>query len=141
MNTATARKIIMETAELLALCSRFQALYGKDYRMKPGSPEDAWDLYQAIFDQQRMIAEMLDTDALERPLKRWGEWWNRQETIDIALVSELAKEASHLIACCAYNEADPQRYADNVGMVRTSQGVIAGLLHPAARQVALANVS
>jgi hypothetical protein len=139
MNMATARKVISETVELLVLCSRFQATYGKDYRLKPGSPQNAWELYQAIFDKQRIIAELLDSDALERPLKRWGEWWKRQETIDIALVNELAKEANHLIACCAYNEVNTQS-GEVSSAVRASQGVIAGILHPSARQVALANL-
>ncbi len=40
MNTVMARHIAAQIAELIELSSIFQTRYGKDYRMKPGSPAE-----------------------------------------------------------------------------------------------------
>jgi hypothetical protein len=134
MNTATARQLAAKIAELIELTSIFQARYGKQYRLKPGSPAEAWDLHQAIFDQQAAIAQSLDTCALENPLQRCPQWWKYQETIDTGVVSLIAAEISHLIACCASFEAEP-RAAFSPAVV-SSQAAIAGMLHPSAVMVA-----
>ena len=65
MNTVLARQMAARVAELIELASIFQCRYGKDYRLKPGSPANAWDLQQAIMNQQTAIASLLDASALE----------------------------------------------------------------------------
>jgi hypothetical protein len=130
MNTITARRIAAQIAELVELASIFQARYGKDYRLKPGSPADAWDMHRAIFDKQSDIARLLDIEALEQPLKRLPDWWKYRDTVDTGMATQLSQAAAHLIACCAAFEASPR--ADSSPVVATSQSVIAGMLHPSA---------
>jgi hypothetical protein len=134
MNTATARQLAAKVAELIEFASIFQARYGKQYRMKPGSPAEAWDLYNTIFDQQVAIAQLMDAAALENPARRSTPWWKWQETIDTGVVAMIAAEVSHLIACCACFEAEPR--AESSPAVGTSQSVIAGMLHPSTVLVA-----
>jgi len=134
MNTTTARQLSAKIAELIELASIFQARYGKQYRIKPGSPTEAWELHQAIFDQQAVIAQMLDDAALESPLRRCAPWWKWQDTVDTGTVSLIAAEVCHLIACCASFEAEPRAAASPV--IETSQAAIAGMLHPSAVMVA-----
>lgn len=134
MNTATARQIAARIAELIELASIFQARYGKQYRMKPGSPAEAWDLHQALFDQQVAIAHLLDPSTLETPLRRPAQWWKYQDEMDTGSACLMAAEASHLIASCACFEAAPR--ADSSPVVSTSQAVIAGMLHPSTLMVA-----
>lgn len=134
MNTANARQIAAKIAELIEFASIFQARYGKQYRMKPGSPAEAWDMHQAIFDQQVAIAHLLDPDALETPLTRASQWWKWQDAIDTGSACMMSAEASHLIACCASFEAAPRAATSPV--VSTSQAAIAGMLHPSAVLVA-----
>ncbi len=138
MNTVMARHLAAKIAELIELSSIFQSRYGKDYRLKPGSPADAWNLHQAIFEQQSAIAGLLDAEALENPLQRTTEWWQRQEVVDTALVGQMAQEAYHLISCCACREANPESESP---IVKTSQRVIAGMLHPSTRLMAMAKAS
>ncbi len=134
MKTAIARQLAAKIAEMIELTSIFQARYGKQYRIKPGSPAEAWDLHQAIFDQQAVIAQLLDSDTLENPVRRCTAWWKYQDTIDTGVVSLIASEVSHLIACCASFEAEPR--AASSPAVAASQAVIAGMLHPSAVMVA-----
>lgn len=134
MNTAKAHQLTVKTAELIEFASIFQARYGKQYRMKPGSPAEAWDLHQSIFDQQIAIAHLLDMAALEAPMRRSTPWWKWQDAIDTSVVCMIASEASHLIACCASFEAQPR--AASSPAVNASQAVIAGMLHPSALMVA-----
>lgn len=139
MNTVMARHIAAQIAELIELSSIFQTRYGKDYRMKPGSPAEAWELHDAIFNQQVAIASLLDVDALENPLQRVPTWWKWQETIDAGIVAQMAQEASHLIICCASFEAVPM--AASSPAVSCSQRVIAGTLHPSAILVAQGTIN
>jgi hypothetical protein len=137
MNTITARNLAARVAELIELVSIFQARYGKQYRMKPGSPVEAWNLHQAIFDQQGVIARLLDTTALENPLHRCQPWWKWQDTMDTGLVMQLSQEVSHLIASCACFEAQPQGEMSHA--VRSAQAALAGMLHPSSLMVALSD--
>lgn len=130
MNTVMARHIAAQIAELLELTSIFQTCYGKDYTMKPGSPAEAWELHDAILNQQVTIARLLDRDALSNPVQRVPPWWKWQETIDIGVVAQLAQEASQLIVCCASFEAAP--ISTSSPAVICAQRVIAGMLHPSA---------
>lgn len=134
MNTIIARHLSAKIAELIELASIFQSRYGKDYTMKPGSPREAWELHDAIFNQQVAIASLLDPDALENPLKRLPPWWKWQETIDTGNVNQLAQETNHLIACCAAHEATEPTEVSPI--IACSQRVIAGILHPSSLMVA-----
>jgi hypothetical protein len=135
MNTTTARHLAARVTELIEQVSMFQARYGKDYCMKPGSPDEAWTLHQTIFDQQAAIASLLDADALGTPLRRTPTWWKWQDTMDTGVVMHLAQEASHLVACCAFYEADPEHAAPHA--MRATQATLAGMLHPSTLLVAL----
>jgi len=135
MNTATARLIVSKIAELIELSSIFQTRYGRGYRMKPGSPESAWALHQAIFDQQREIAILLDLDVLENPSQAVTAWWKWQETMDSGIAGALAQEACHLIACCASFEANPMGTCSLAAVA--AQRAIASRLHPSSRMIAM----
>lgn len=139
MNTALARLVAAKVAELIEIASIFQSCYGKDYQMKPGSPGHAWELYQAMCEQQAAIGRLLDADALENPAQRLPQWWKFQEVIDTGMVAQMAQEAYHLIACCASFEANPA--ASTSPVIGSSQRAIAGLLHPSTRMVAMAKAS
>jgi hypothetical protein len=134
MNTTQAHQLMVKIGQLIEFSSIFQARYGKQYRVKPGSPAEAWNLHQAIFDQQVAIAHLLDTAALEAPMSRSTPWWKWQDEIDTGVVCMIASEASHLIACCASFEAEPR--AAFSPAINASQAVIAGMLHPSALMVA-----
>lgn len=107
--------------------------------MKPGSPTQAWDLYQSILNQQAAIARLLDLDALENPSQRLPQWWKWQETMDTGVVAQIAQEAYHLIACCASFEANPSAHTSPV--IGCSQRVIAGMLHPSSLMVAMGEMA
>ena len=139
MNTAIARLLAAKVAELIEMASIFQSCYGKDYRMKPGSPTQAWDLYQAMLNQQTAIARLLDVDALEDPSQRLPQWWKWQEVIDTGIVAQMAQETYHLIACCASFEANPTGSKSPV--IGCSQRVIAGMLHPSTCMVAMGEMA
>jgi hypothetical protein len=134
MNTQTARELAAKVAQLIEQASIFQALYGKGYHMKPGSPEETWTLHNAIFNQQTDIARLLDDDALQNPSRRAHLWWKHQDAIDTGIATLIAQEVSQLIASCAYFEARPM--GESSHMVRCAQTVIAGMLHPSALLVA-----
>ena len=107
--------------------------------MKPGSPTQAWDLYQSILNQQTAIAQLLDLDALEDSSQRQPQWWKWQESIDTGIVTQIAQETYHLIACCASFEANPT--GNNSPVIGCSQRVIAGMLHPSTRMVAMGEIA
>ncbi|MBA3868576.1 MAG: hypothetical protein H0X30_05445 [Anaerolineae bacterium] len=139
MNTAFARLLAAKVAELMETASIFQACYGKDYRMKPGSPTHAWDLYQSMLNQQTAIAQLLDIDALEDAALRLPQWWKWQESIDTGVIAQMAQETYHLIACCASFEANPT--ANSSPVIGCSQRVIASMLHPSTRMVAMGEMA
>jgi hypothetical protein len=136
INSKTARQIINDAAHLLEQVAIYQAKYGRSYTVTPMSPEEAKSLTQKIFALQCKIAESLDPEALLNPHYKCGEWWERQEVIDIGVVQELVSEACHLVSCCAYFSAD-SRGMEGSYAVRSAQSTLAGLLHPATRKIAL----
>ncbi len=136
MDTTTARLIAATAGDLIVLTSTFDSRYGKNYRMKPGSPEDAWQLQQAIFDQQAALGRLLDPFALENPLQRVTAWWKFQDVMDTSIATQVAAEAFHLIACCASAEATARTEPSPV--IICSQRTIAGFLHPSTLMIAQA---
>ena len=139
MNTTIARLLAAKVAELIEMASIFESCYGKHYRMKPGSPTQAWDLYRAMLNQQTAIAQLLDMDALEDTAQRQPQWWKWQESIDTGIVAQMAQETYHLIACCASLESTPTSRKSPI--IGCSQRVIAGMLHPSTRMVAMGEMA
>ena len=139
MNTTSARLLAAKVAELIEAASIFQACYGKDYCMKPGSPIQAWELYQTMLNQQTAIAQLLDLTAIENVAQQLPQWWKWQESIDTGIVAQMAQEVYHLIACCATLEANPT--AKHSHVIGASQRVIAGMLHPSTRMVAMGEMA
>ena len=131
MNTARALQLAMKVAELTQLCTTFEAKYGRRYDFTPASPQDAQTLYRRMIAGQQAIAELLDPAALDNPRQPPCAWWRRHTAMDSASVGELAREVNRLIACCAYEEANPGPGAEESSYaVRASQEAIAGMLHP-----------
>jgi len=138
MDTKAALCLSQQMGQLIHLCAGFQAIFGRGYRLKPDSPRAAWMTHEAILRQQVSIAESLDPAALHQPRKIINKWWERLDVPDLSSVTELMSETSRLIATCTYVEADPS--ADWSYAILCAQTVIAGMLHPAAVQIALGNV-
>lgn len=135
MNTVIARRLVENTARLMDIATRFEVKFGRDYQLKPGSPQEAWDLYQQAYEEQCRIAQQLDVEALEHPFIRWGQWWQRQDMIDTGIINELAAEIFHLISYCACQEANSDVHFPVT--LKLAQETIAGVLHPATRQIGL----
>ncbi len=138
MNTTMAQVLATKAAQLIELTSIFQSQYGKDYRMKPGSPDEAWTLQQAIFDLQAEIGHSLDMYALENPLKRVTPWWKFQDVMDNGIATQIAQEVFHLIACCAAQGVSQRTEPSPV--IVCSQRTIAGFLHPSTLLIAQSNL-
>lgn len=136
MNSQHAIRIANEVAKLISMSAAFQATYGRQYRLKPGSTADAWSLYDAAQQQQIRVAAMLDSEALNAPHNSLNKWWERQDVIDLPTAYKLMDEVTRLIACCAYFEVEAEEKEWSYTAFAT-QCVIAGMLHPAAIQVAL----
>ena len=132
MNINTAHRIVAHVANLTALASTFQAKFGRDYRLTGDSPAEAWELYRSIMAEQANIADLLETTALQTPYSRYGQWWERRDVIDQAMLNELAANAMSLVERCAYLAAEG-RSTVNAPVLLIVQQAIAGLLHPAAR--------
>ncbi|MDX1993307.1 MAG: hypothetical protein SF029_13020 [bacterium] len=135
MDVVTAREVMTEAVRLAEHTARFQAKYGRFYTLKPGSPADAWALYQDILSDQCRIATLLDDASLEQLHHRCGAWWAREDVIDTGVVRELMAEVGNLLTCCAYFEAS-QDERDWSYAVQLSQRTIAGMLHPTSLQLA-----
>lgn len=134
MDVKTAHLIVAQVASLTELVTRFQALFGSDYRMKPGSPARAWELDEQIRQTQAAIARLLDKQALDNPFIRHGRWWETQDVMNTSLMTELATTAVHLLMyCTCYETRDDKR--EYPLTMRLAQETIAGMLHPAARQL------
>lgn len=133
MNVTIAQQVLCEAGRLVALTAVYQSRYGKDYRLKATSPENAWRLHRQIFDAQRSIARLLDAPARDNPRPRYGQWWDRLDVPDTSLAHEVVSQASHLVMACAYQEADADSESQSV---LSLQRAIAGTLHPSSLHLA-----
>jgi len=133
MNVKRAQEIAGRVARLAAIATTFCARYGRDYRLTDESPAAAWELYQQLMTEQTQIAQLLDTSSLANAYVRWGKWWESRDVINTGLVNEMANEAFRLVEHAAYLDAlgADKRREDGL---RVIQEMIAGLLHPVARQ-------
>lgn len=133
MNTQTAQQILLKAAHLVELAATFQAHYGNDYRLKPGSPQGAWALYDEMVEVQSTIARLLSPTVLENHHTRYGKWWERQDTMNTGIAYALVQECSLLIACSVHADlVDEDKISYAVEAVQAS---IAGILHPASLQI------
>jgi hypothetical protein len=139
MRTEVALELTQNVAQLVELTATFQAKYGRHYTLKPGSPAEAWALYNQIFNQQATIAQMLDTRALQMPQEGYDKWWERQDAMDLSIAKTLIQHSSHLIATVAYFNAEAHE-TDWSYAVYCAESAVAGLLHPSAIQVALSSL-
>lgn len=136
MNVAIAQRIVAHVAHLTALASAFQAKFGRDYRLTGDSPSIAWELYRNIMAEQTNIANLLEPAALQTPYSRYGQWWQRRDVIDQAMLNELAADALRLVERAAYLEAEGKP-TENAPVLLVVQQSIAGMLHPATRPVSV----
>ncbi len=139
MKASLTLEVAAHAAQLVQHCATFQALYGRYYNLKPGSSQEAWALYDAILAEQVAIAQRLDPQAVENPHQTYESWWERQDIMDLSLAKTLMQQVAHLIATTAYFEAEPH---DNEWSyaIYCAESTVSGLLHPAARQMALASL-
>lgn len=136
MNVTIATQMMQEVAHLLQLSATYQARYGRYAPLKPGSSPDAWELYEQTRQSQSLIARLLSVDALNDPHYKAGEWWKRQDVIDVGTVRLLVQDITHLLACTSYHEAVPQAVGSSHS-VDSAQHTIAGMLHPNCLRIAL----
>ncbi len=132
MKTHQARHLLEDAGKLVHHIAVFATCYGRHYELCPGSPDDAWALYETIQAIQAEIAAGLDEILWMRPHHRCGEWWERQDVMDVSTAQAISYEVSHLIACCAAHEA---KAPGSTAAIQNAQLAIAGMLHPAAIQV------
>ncbi|QPC84197.1 hypothetical protein G4Y79_07440 [Phototrophicus methaneseepsis] len=133
MSIVQARQIAINVVHLAELAARFQAKYGRNYVVKPDSPQDAVSLYEEILSQQALIAGMLSPEALDVAYHRFGNWWSRHDVIDSAIVNELVMDACNLVSRAGYIEETNPRETQSLLPIQKS---IAGMLHPNAREMA-----
>lgn len=138
MEATTALQLAQKISELVQQCASFQAKFGRYYTLKPGSPAEAWAMYHDILGKQVEIAAMLDQTTLDLPHTTPNQWWKRHDVIDLSIAKTLMQQVSHLIATCAYHEANID-LTDWSYAVFAAQVSIAGMLHPTAKLVALSS--
>ncbi len=136
MNVKNAHEIVVLAARLIEQTAMFQTCFGRDYILKPGSPSEAWALYESVAYTQAEIARLLDPETTDNPHHRHGEWWQRRDMMDVAVAQQLMIEAGHLLACCATHVAN-QPPTDFSYVIICSQMAIAGMLHPSSVQIGL----
>jgi hypothetical protein len=84
--------------------------------------------------EQTEIARLLDVEALQKPNIRYGAWWEESDIMNTAMVNQLAADVFSLIGRCAY--LNVQSEPPHTELIL--QQSIAGLLHPTARQLKIA---
>ncbi len=135
MKGTAALALAQKVSELIQLCASFQAKYGRYYTQDNSNNEDACILCEQILVCQIEIAALLDLSTLEAQKTGGDEWWKRHDVIDLSVAKTMMQQVSHLIASCAYQEAEAGGTVSHA--VRSAQASIAALLHPSARMMAL----
>jgi hypothetical protein len=133
MNIQNTYEILNKAAQLVELSVTFQLKYGVHYILKPGSPAEAWSLYDQTLEIEAEIAALLDETPRDTPYSRHGKWWLRYDVMDHATARSLVAEAGNLIACTTHAAVDTER--ETAWSVISIQSVIAGMLHPISLQV------
>lgn len=136
MNLDKARTILNETTRLVELTATFQARYGKDYVMRVGTPQDAWDLHENILDSQAIIANLIEPEIKANPHFRYGKWWERTQVMTNCTAQQLMTEACRLMSVVAHFETKNQEGKSTWShAVTTTQSAIAGMLHPSSLEI------
>lgn len=136
MNITTAHTLLAAVTRLVEIAAIYQSCYGDSPRLKPGSPAQAWQLYQESLDTQCAIARLLEIAPREQPNRgKYGAWWLRRDVIDSGSAHALLEEAGHLLASTVYAQASA-RGADQGYAVYGVQANMAALLLPASLQIA-----
>ena len=136
MDVKNVSAMMSQASHVLTLSATYQARYGRTTKLKAGSPQDAWELYDQTLYGQSIIARMLHEGALEKPYYKTGKWWEGQDVIDVGVARLLVQDVAHLLACIAYHEAtaDPKELSHSA---HSTQYIIAGMLHPSSILVAM----
>jgi hypothetical protein len=132
MNAKNTHQIMRIATHLLEMTATFQSAYGKGYRVGPGDAKDTWALYYDICKAQTAIARLLDPQVLEEPHSLYGAWWEKSDVPALHLTHALVGQAGHLIAACAYADAQSPATGKHPHALLATQRVIAGMLQPAA---------
>lgn len=140
MKGTAALALAQKVSELIQLCASFQAKYGRYYSQDKGNNAEACELCDEILTRQIEIAALLDVSTLEAQQAAGDEWWKRHDVIDLSIAKTMMQQVSHLIASCAYQEAETGT-SERSHAVRSAQASIASLLHPSARMMALSSGS
>lgn len=136
MNITTAHTLLTAVTRLVEIAAIYQSRYSATPRLKPGSADEAWQLYQESLDTQCVIARLLEIAPREQPNRgKYGAWWLRRDVIDSGSVHALLEEAGHLLASTVYAQASA-RGADQCYAVHSTQANIAALLMPVSLQIA-----
>lgn len=122
MNMETAQQIADILTQLAVAVSRYQAQFGRDYRLVTQSPLDAHRLAKQIAEYQASIARRLELQALHSAVESTNSWWNRTDIMDTAVLCELGKHVLQLIIGCGY--------PNNTYNLTVIQTVIAGFIQP-----------
>lgn len=130
MNVVTAREIANHVANLIELVSTYHATHDQEAHTTPMHPAILRDLRERIDAEQMDIVHLLDMEARLSPSERFGEWWLRDDVMEISIAKELARMAFDLIGHTAYIESG----MGNPQLALSIQRCIAGTLHPATRQ-------
>lgn len=136
MNLDKARTILNETTRLVELTATFQARYGKDYVMRVGTPQEAWQLHETILDSQAIIANLIEPDVKANPHYRYGKWWERGQVMSNCTAQQLMTEACRLMSVVAHFEVKTEEgKATWDHAITTTQSAIVGMLHPSTLEV------
>jgi hypothetical protein len=138
MNLTTVHQLLNTVSQLAEMSAYFSAKYGRNYRLKAGSPAEAWKLYHDAAHLQRILCGLLNADALDHASET-QTWWHTHDMIDTNITAELFSEAHQLlvrVTYCAATSTD-QNECFNAPGILAVQKQIAGMLHPSARQTPL----
>ncbi len=139
MEIKTVHHILDEAARLIELTASFQARYGRLYKMNANSPTEAWQLYHDIMQSQAIIASYLDWGVLDDVQSPYGRWWDHADVMEPIMAQQVLTNSAQLLSSVVHAETlNPTSisYA-----VHSMQRAIAGVLHPASYQAAIARVS
>ncbi len=130
MDKTTARLLGEKVFDLIVLCAEYDAKFRRGVPSH-GSSEEQWKQWQKIFDQQRLIAGMLDNDALTATKVSLAGWRLFSDAMDTGLAVEVIKAVGNLIIFCVKAEQEQNKDLQQT-MVINQQHVISRMLDPKA---------
>jgi hypothetical protein len=133
MNIDTVNTMMQEAIGLLQKAAEYQAKHGKA-PLGAGSSDRAWALHDQMVMQQGRIARLLEPHTLDNFHHKYGMWWQHQDMMDVNTAQQLIQEIGCLLARCAYRDANHDGEEWSYAIL-IAQCTIAGMLHPASRQL------